>query len=77
MDASGLDRRGIGEVDVGHDDRTTLKSGLHFFEQFILTANLLTYSLHPLLSYVRFQCITFMKWFYIGNGFNRNEDLKT
>ena len=70
MDSGGLDGRGIGEVDVGHDDQTTLKSGLHFFEQFTLTANRLTSSLHPLLSYIRFQSFTFTKWFYVGNGFN-------
>ena len=29
VDAGGLDGRGIDKVDVGHDDRTTLKSGLH------------------------------------------------
>ena len=31
MDTGGLYGRGISEVDIGHDDRTTLKSGLHFF----------------------------------------------
>ena len=55
VEVGSLDGRGIGEVDVGHDDRTTLKFGLHFFEQFTLTVNLLTYSLHLLLSYVCFQ----------------------
>ena len=30
MDAGGLDGLGIGRVDVGYDDRTTIKLGLHF-----------------------------------------------
>ena len=41
MDVDSLDGRGIGEVDVGHDDRTTLKSGFLFNCVIYITANLL------------------------------------
>ena len=37
MDTGGLDRRGIDGVDIGHDDRTTIKIWFAFsFMQFIL-----------------------------------------
>ena len=75
MDAGGLNGRGIGEVDVGHDDRTTIKIWFAF-----LLYNLLYYKplyllyIHYTLPYA-FKVNIFMKLFFIGNEFNRNEDL--
>ena len=51
MDASGLDERGIGEVDVGHDDRTTLKSGLYFS---LSKLSLLQTTSPPYLLYIQY-----------------------
>ena len=48
MDVGGLDGRGIDGVDVGHDDRTTIKLGLHFY---LCNLPLLQTALLALLSY--------------------------
>ena len=54
MDAGGLDGRGIDEVDVGHDDRTTLKSGLYFTlsNLSLLQTSLIAYCLQYIYEHV-------------------------
>ena len=57
MDAGGLGGRGIGEVDVGHDDQTTLKSGLHSILSNLLYCKplYLLLALHSICSYFAFK----------------------
>ena len=54
MDAGGLDRREIDKVDVGHDDRTTLKSGLHLYlcNLSLLQTSLIAYCLQYIYEYM-------------------------
>ena len=55
MDASGLNERGIDRVDVGHDDRTTIKLGLHFYSCYLPSLQTALLALLPLCLHIHFQ----------------------